>query len=104
MGELTRFEQKNLQLFRKLQEIAVIKKEIEEAEKDIKEKLLIGMENNNLISIDNDYVRINYIASSSSESINASEIRAKDPALYNELLGKYGKVTIRKPYIKIAAK
>lgn len=104
MNQLTKFEEKNIALFQELQKLEARKKEIEAIEKDIKEKLLIGMENNNIVSIDNDYVRINYIAATSSESINLTELRQKDPELFNQLKSKYNKTTYRKPYVKITTK
>lgn len=104
MNALQNFEQKNMAVFETLARISKTKAELEAQEKDAKEKLLIAMENNGITSIDNDVIRISYVAGTESVALDTKALRADNPKLYNKLEQKYNKRTKRGPYIRFTAK
>lgn len=104
MNALQNFEQKNMAVFETLARISKTKAELEAQEKDAKEKLLIAMENNGITSIDNDVIRISYVAGTESVALDTKALRADDPKLYNKLEQKYNKRTKRGAYIRFTAK
>lgn len=104
MNQLQKFEEKNLALFEELATISKVKKEIEEQEKSIKEQLLIRMENSGVVSVDNEFIRINYIAPSESVSLDTKSLRAEEPELYHELEQRFNKRTKRAAYIRFTVK
>ena len=104
MNALQKFEEKNMAVFETLARISKTKAELEAQEKDAKEALLIAMENNNITSIDNDVIKITYVAGTESVALDTKALRADDPALYRELEQKYNKRTKRSAYIRFTAK
>lgn len=104
MNALQKFEKKNMAVFETLARISKTKAELEAQEEDAKEALLIAMENNNITSIDNDVIKITYIAGTESVALDTKALRADDPALYRELEQKYNKRTKRSAYIRFTAK
>lgn len=104
MNALQKFEEKNLAVFQQLADIAKAKKRLDAEEKDLKEALLIQMENHGVTSIDNDIIRISYIAESESVSLDVKGLLAEDPDTYHELEQKYNKRTKKKAYIRFTAK
>ena len=104
MNKLTPFEEKHLAKFKQLAEITRYKKELETQEKEIKGMLEIAMENHGIASIDNDIIRINYIAGSESVAFDTKAFLTSEPDLYHELEQKYNKRSVRKPYIKFTVK
>lgn len=104
MNALQNFEQKNMAVFETLARISKTKAELEAQEKDAKEKLLIAMENNGITSIDNDVIRISYVAGTESVALDTKALRADNPKLYNKLEQKYNKRTKKGPYIRFTAK
>lgn len=64
MNSLQKFEEKYTELFVDLAVNSIIKKSCEETEAELKAQLQYLMEENGITSIDNDFIRINYIAGS----------------------------------------
>ena len=104
MNSLQKFEEKNLRLFEDLAANTRMKEALEEREKDLKEQLLIAMENNGITSIDNEIIRINYIAGSESVSLDTKALRAEEPELYHQLEQKYNKRSKKNPYVRFTVK
>lgn len=104
MNALQKFEEKNMAVFETLARISKTKAELEAQEKDVKEALLIAMENNNITSVDNNVIRISYVAGTESVALDTKALRADNPELYNELEQKYNKRTKRGAYIRFTAK
>lgn len=104
MNAIQIFEEKNLSAFQQLAEISRTKKALDAQEKELKEKLLIAMENHNIASIDNDIIRISYIAESESVTLDTKALLADDPDTYHALERKYNKRTKKKAYIRFTAK
>lgn len=104
MNALQKFEKKNMAVFQELADISSMKKALDEREKIAKETLLIAMENNNITSIDNDVIKITYVAGTESVALDTKALRADDPTLYRELEQKYNKRTKRGAYIRFTAK
>lgn len=104
MNELQRFEEKNLAVFQQLADISKAKEQLEKEEKDLKEALLIQMENHGVTSIDNDIIRISYVAESESVTLDVKELLADAADTYHALEQKYNKRTKKKAYIRITAK
>ena len=104
MNALEKFEHKNMMLFQQLADITRYQKELKRQEDEAKEALLIAMENHSIKSVDNEIVKVNYIDASESVSLDVSALRAAEPELYRELMEKYNKRSVRRPYIKITVK
>lgn len=102
--ELTVFEKKYLEQFKKLGELKKAQEELAEIEKNVKAEIEKAMDENDIVSVKNDYVTISRVAASESTSIDLKKLEVKENQLYNELLKDYPKVSTRKAYIKIVVK
>ena len=78
MNELTGFEQSNIALFKDLKLLENSIKELQDKQKKYKDELVKQMEQYNVKSIDNDFVKVTYV--------------------------DYPKVTNRKGYVRIKVK
>lgn len=88
---------KTLQEIRNFEcEIAKIK----EQNDILREKLLKAMEDFNIKSFENDYIKLTYIAPTTRESIDSKSLKANEP----EIAKKYLKVSNIKASIKISVK
>lgn len=103
-NKLQVFENKHMMAFIELRDIEQQKKALENRDKEIREILAKGMEENGIESIDNEYVRITYIAPTTSESLDTKKLKANDPGLFHELMGMYKKITNKKGYTRITVK
>lgn len=104
MASIQKFEKKHMAAFQELARITRQKKELEAAEKEAKQALCGAMEKHGIVSLDNDIVKVAYIAGSETVSVDLKQLRAEEPELYHELEKKYGRRAKRKAYIKVAAK
>lgn len=102
--ELTVFEKKYLESFKQLSELKKEQDRLAEIEKNVKAEIEKAMDDNNIVSVKNDYVTISRVAESKSVSIDLKKLEAKEPVLYSDLLVDYPKATTRKAYIKIVVK
>lgn len=89
MTDVQTFENQHLEVFKQVSNIAAQRKELARQEKEIKDSLEKAMAENGIKSIDNEYIRIIYIAESESVSIDMKELEKKEPDLYEELLDDY---------------
>lgn len=79
-------------------------KEMQEQQKALKADLEKAMNEYEIKSIDNEYLKITRVEESTSTSIDLKALQKKEPALYGELLEDYPKITKRKAYVKITVK
>src|SRR5690606_8044957 len=98
------FENKYLTQMQQLQQRVNHKKEIEKTEKQIKKELEQAMNEYNIKSIDNEYLKITRVEASESVSIDLTAMKKKEPDLYDDLLKDYPKVTKRKAYVRFTVK
>jgi len=104
MNAIAKFEKKNMAVFEALADITKEKKALEEKERALKEDLLRAMEKYNVVSFDNDIIKISYVGESESVSIDTKALRAAEPETYPAIEMKYSKRTVRKPYIRFSVK
>lgn len=85
------------------QEIArneLLIKQLSERQKEIKAALLEAMRDAGVIKIDNDNIKVTYVAPTTSESLDSKELKKDLPDIYNT----YCKISNRSDYIKIEVK
>jgi len=98
------FENKYMAVMAELSAIEQQRKIIEKKAKEIKAELEKAMDEYNIQSIDNEFVKITRVEASESKTIDLNKLQEKEPDLYNELLEDYPKITKRKAYVKITVK
>ena len=105
-NEVVRFNDKYLTMFKQLSELSIAKKEITKKEKEIKNEMKKAMEEYNIKSINNEYIRISYVAPGKpSIKLDLKSFKEENSSLYNELLSKYPKhVKGRSSYITFRVK
>lgn len=101
---LATFESEGMALMQQIAGALKTKKEIEAQEKALKAELLNLMEEYDVKSVDNEYVRITYVAGGESHSIDLKALEDAEPELYRDLVNDYHKVTKRAPSIRITVK
>ena len=101
---LAEFEQQHLAEFRRLATITARLKDLKAQEDEMRSNLIGLMEKHGVSKIDNDYITVTYVGPSESVAIDTKELRAKDPALYDEILQNYNKRTTRKASIRFKLK
>lgn len=104
MNELTEFEQSNIALFKDLKLLDNSIKELQDKQKKYKDELVKQMEQYNVKSIDNDFVKVTYVAPAQLTSVDLKTFKEKEPEEYDMLLNDYPKVTNRKGYVRIKVK
>lgn len=100
------FEQKNMMAFIELHNIEQQKKELDARDKEIREIITKGMEENGIDSIDNDYVKITYIPPTDGKpKLDEKAWRAEDPEGYNKVFSLYNKMSgAKKGYVRITVR
>lgn len=102
--DLTVFEKKYLESFKQLSELKKEQDRLAEIEKNVKAEIEKAMDDNDIVSVKNDYVTITRVAASESKSIDLKALQDREPKLYEDLIADYPKVTNKKAYIRIAVK
>lgn len=102
--DLTVFEKKYLESFKQLSELKKEQDRLAEIEKNVKAEIEKAMDDNDIVSVKNDYVTITRVAASESKSIDLKALETKEHDLYEKLLTDYPKVTTKKAYIRIVVK
>lgn len=103
-NQIALFEKQNLEVFQKLSEITRTRKHLEDQEKQVKEQLERAMDEHDIKSIDNNYLKITRVNSSTSTSIDIKELQKQEPKLHAELITDYPKVSNRKAYVTFKVK
>lgn len=94
------FKNANVEVINAIAQISVAKKQIEEQEKTMKEKLLAAMEAYGVTKFENDAIKITYYAASTTTSIDSAKLKKEQPDIAKE----YSKTSSKKSYIKIEVK
>lgn len=94
------FKDTNIEVINAIAQISVAKKQIEEQEKTMKEKLLAAMEAYGVTKFENDAIKITYYAPSTTTSIDSTRLKKEQPDIAKE----YSKTSSKKSYIKIEVK
>ena len=95
-NNVTLFEQQHLAAFKQLSELKKEQDKLAQIEK--------AMDENNIVSIKNDYITISRIAASQTTSIDLKKLEEKEPQLYADLLKDYPKLTNKKASIRFLVK
>lgn len=94
------FKNTNVDVINAISQISVAKKQIEEQEKEMKEKLLAAMEAYGVTKFENEAIKITYYAPSTATSIDSTRLKAERP----EIAKEYSKTSNKKSYVKIEVK
>lgn len=87
--------------------LAELDKAIKQAKADFEEhkaELLKLMQEHNIKSIDNKYVKLTVVPESVSISTDWKAFQFEEPDLYERISGEYTKETKRKPYLKVTSR
>ena len=103
-NELVLFEQKSIDVMRKLSELNAEKKRIEKLDEELRDKLNKAMTEYGITNFKNDYVSITAVAPSESVSVDLKALEKAEPECYKGLLEDYPKVTKKKGYVRITVK
>lgn len=103
-NEVQVFEQQHMEVFQKLSDVVKTKKHLEDQEKRFKEQLEKAMDQYDIKSIDNHFVKITRVNGSTSTSVDLKAMQEKEPKLYGELLEDYPKVSTKKSYLTFKVK
>lgn len=103
-NEVKAFENQHLAVMAQIATMEQQKKELTDRSKELKASLEQAMDENNIKSIDNDFLRITRVAASSSTSIDLKKLAEEEPKLHGEFLEDYPKTTNKKAYVKFAVK
>ena len=103
-NEVQVFEQQHMEVFQKLSDVVKTKKHLEDQEKKFKEQLEKAMDQYDIKSIDNHFVKITRVNGSTSTSVDLKAMEEKEPKLYAELLEDYPKVSTKKSYLTFKVK
>ena len=66
-----------------------------------KAEILKAMEENNIKEVDNDFVKITYVAATESWTVDWKAFEFEEPEMYEEIAKNYNKRTTRKAYVKV---
>lgn len=98
--DLAAFETQYMTVFEQIKGIVETKKAMEAREKELKDKLREAMEAHGIKSIDNQLVKITYIAPTTAVSIDSAKLKKRYPAIAEEC----SKSSPKAGYIKIEVK
>lgn len=97
---LETFQNRQLQVLQKITSVVRMKKECEEQEKELKDKLKQAMEQCGVKKFESDVLNITYIAPSEATSIDSAKLKKKYPDIAKEC----SKVSKKSSYIKVEVK
>lgn len=103
-NNLTTFETQHLAPMINYAVLEKTLKEAKAAQANIKEQLLVAMQEQGIQRIDNDYLTITHVSDSTSTTIDLEKLKKEEPKLYLELLGDYPKESNRKATLRIKVK
>ncbi|GAB3797225.1 hypothetical protein [Virgibacillus kimchii] len=103
-NEITPFENKHLAVMAEIAAMDKHQKELATKTKELKAELEKAMDEHDIKSIDNKFLKITRVAASQSRSIDLKKLKEKEPSLHGELLEDYPKVTNRKAHVKFTVK
>lgn len=98
--DLQVFKNTHIEIINTIAQLTAAKKQIEEQEKTMKEKLLEAMEKYGVTKFDNEIIKVTYYAPSTSTTIDSTRLKKEQP----DIAEKYSKTSNKKSYIKIEVK
>lgn len=98
--ELQIFENKSALVIKKISDIVVQKKALEDEEKTMREQLQKAMEEHNIVKFDNDVISVAYTKPTIRTSVDSTKLKAELPDVYK----KYSKTSDVKGSVKITVK
>ena len=98
--DVVALDKKAPEVIKAITDIVIQKKQLEEQEKIMREKLQIVMEQCNVKSFENESVRLTYIAPNERKSVDTTRLKKEHP----EIAEKYQKVSQVKAQVKIEVK
>lgn len=106
MNAVQKFENKHMMAFIELQQITKQQKELKARDAEIRAILSKGMEEYGIESIDNEFVKINYIQpTAGSLKLDEKSWKAEDPDGYRKVFQKYNKMQgAKKGHVRIDPK
>lgn len=102
--ELQDFENQHMST---MAQYALLDQQLKSAQEKLKEfkgELLTAMQEHDVKSIDNEYVKITRTKGSESTTVDLKKFQKEEPAEYGQLLEDYPKVMQRKPSIRVTVK
>ena len=90
----------NIDVIDAISQLSVAKKQIEEQEKTMKEKLVEAMEAYGVTKFENEAIKITYYAPSQTTTIDSKRLKEEKP----EIAKEYSKTSSKKSYVKIEVK
>lgn len=105
-AEIVAFENKYLQSFKDLAHLEVMKKQMEDKSKKIREQIEAAMNEYGITKIDNEFVSVSWIQENpGKETVDLEAFKKNEPEEYEDLLKDYPKITgKKKAYVKISVK
>lgn len=98
--DIVELEQKVPEVIKAITDIVAQKKQLEEQEKTMREKLQTAMEQHGVKSFENELVKFTYIAATERKSIDSTRLKKEHP----EIAEAYQKVSKVKATVKIEVK
>lgn len=97
---LVALEQQQMTVIKQIADICTAKKQLEEQEKVLKDKLKEAMEQFGVKSLDNDILKITYIAATTANSIDSAKLKKLHP----DIAAECTKTSAKSAYIKVEVK
>jgi len=97
---LAEFQQGQVTVLKEIASIVTQKKQLEDQEKKLKDKLQEAMEKHGIKKFESDVLNITYVAPSTSTSIDSVKLKKKYPDIAEEC----SKTSNRKAYVKVSVK
>ena len=97
---LVAFQEQQLAVIQKIADVCTAKKQIEAQEKELKDQLKAAMEQYGIKAIDNDVLKITYIAETTATSVDTAKLKKLHP----DIAEQCSKVSQKSAYIKVEVK
>ena len=97
---LMTFKEQQIAVLQQIADLVTTKKQLEEQEKKLKDKLKEAMERCSIKKFDSDILKITYIAATTATSIDSAKLKKKYPAIADEC----SKTSNKSAYIKVEVK
>lgn len=98
--ELVQFESAVPDTIKKITTLVLMKKQLDEQEKQLKQKLVEAMEMYGVKSFENDQIKVTYVAPTSKTSIDSAKLKKDHP----DIVAQYSKTSAVSSYVKVAVK
>ena len=97
---LVALEQQQMAVIQQIADICTAKKKLEAQEKELKDKLKEAMEQYSVKSLDNDILKITYIAATTATSVDSAKLKKLHP----DIAAECTKTSAKSAYIKVEVK